>query len=158
MAHDLERHKTQGYIMGGFQKGDSFENDKYLDVEHNGNCHFGIKVNHPNNAPAVITHGDVSDIIKDAIAQFTSADQHIGASGEGKLIFFYFDPKAVTESSKPRSRRIIISKEFFHSLISTWYIADLNRCSELYGKLGLLLRPDNFLEDLCLLSAMVLAV
>ncbi|KAI1368687.1 hypothetical protein F5Y08DRAFT_335251 [Xylaria arbuscula] len=85
LAHKLEKHKQQGWELIDFVAGASYENDPYQGITNETTCIFGIKVNHPVNlAPAILTHGDVSDILKDAVAQFTSADQRVGASGESK--------------------------------------------------------------------------
>ncbi|KAI3331671.1 hypothetical protein HD806DRAFT_478013 [Xylariaceae sp. AK1471] len=53
----------------------------YLRLSTSGTCTFGAKFFHPNEAPAVLTHKDAADIIRDSLKRF-NVDGRVGASGE----------------------------------------------------------------------------
>ncbi|KAI1193768.1 putative necrosis-inducing factor-domain-containing protein [Nemania serpens] len=81
LAKSFHTHKHQGFRLQGWGAKDTGEDgDAYLGLGTSGTCTFGVRVRDANGAPAVIAHGDVSDILEDAVSGFADAGR-VGASG-----------------------------------------------------------------------------
>ncbi|KAI0190104.1 putative necrosis-inducing factor-domain-containing protein [Astrocystis sublimbata] len=80
LMQDLRKYGDDGFHLLNWERHD--DNMEYLGLANSGTCTFGINVIDANAAPAIISSGDMADIIRDAIRDFKDSNYNVGASGE----------------------------------------------------------------------------